>query len=198
MRKWLILALLAVSVWWLWLRPAPPAVWSGRPAAEAPQQSTANLPAPWTRGDLTFVPLARFAARAVVLSRERYRYDSEAALAPVDLALGWGRMSDAAVVNGLRVSQDHRWYQYAWRDDPPLPLAEIGRSSANMHLIPADEAVRVAALAVQRHELVEFSGYLVEVRRPGGWTWRSSLSREDTGGHACELVWVERLTHRKP
>jgi hypothetical protein len=30
-------------------------------------------------------------------------------------------------------------------------------------------------------------------RAPDGWRWRSSLTREDTGAGACELVWVERI-----
>ena len=196
-KKWLLVVVFAVMVWW-WLQPAPAAAWSGRPAAAVPLQTDANLPAPWTRGEFRFQPLARFAVCAVVLSRERYRYDPEAKLAPVDLALGWGRMSEAAAINALRISQDHRWYNYAWWGEPPLPPAEIVRSSANMHLIPADDIVRAALLEVPRHEVVEFTGYLVEIRRTDGWTWRSSLSREDTGGHACEVVWVERLTHRKP
>jgi hypothetical protein len=197
-KKGLILAVLLGLVWWRWFAPAPKAAWPGRPAAAVPQQAEAGLPSPWTRDELVFTPLARFAATAIVLSRERYRYDPEAKLAPVDLALGWGRMSEAGVINELRVSQNHRWYEYTWHDVPPIPAEEIARSSANMHLLPADDSVRAAVLAVQRHELVEFSGYLVEMRRADGWTWRSSLSREDTGARACEVVWVERLTHRKP
>jgi hypothetical protein len=34
----------------------------------------------------------------------------------------------------------------------------------------------------------------VEADRPGGWRWRSSLTRDDTGPGARELVYVEDLT----
>jgi len=34
---------------------------------------------------------------------------------------------------------------------------------------------------------------LVEVKAQDGWTWRSSLSREDTGNGACELMLVEEV-----
>ena len=37
---------------------------------------------------------------------------------------------------------------------------------------------------------------LIEVRGADGWRWRSSLTREDTGAGACELVWVERIAVR--
>ena len=197
MRKWVLLALLLGAGWWM-LRPAAPAVWPGRPAAEEPRQEAGPLPAPWTRAGYTFVPLARFAVRAVVLSRERYYSGPDATLAPLDLALGWGPMSEAALINGLQISQGQRWFEWSCRGPAPLPPAEISRHSANMHLIPADPAVRSAVLAVRRHDLVEFSGFLVEVRGPDGWHWRSSLSRSDTGAGACEVVWVEQLERRRP
>jgi hypothetical protein len=44
--------------------------------------------------------------------------------------------------------------------------------------------------------VVALTGYLVEVRGPDGFRWRSSLTREDTGNGACELVWVEKLDVR--
>jgi hypothetical protein len=38
---------------------------------------------------------------------------------------------------------------------------------------------------------------LVKVEQPSsGWRWVSSLSREDTGAGACELIWVESLSVR--
>lgn len=41
--------------------------------------------------------------------------------------------------------------------------------------------------------IVRFHGYLIEARRDDGWHWRSSLTRNDTGNGACELIWVEDL-----
>ena len=40
-------------------------------------------------------------------------------------------------------------------------------------------------------DVVSLSGFLVDVSRADGWRWTSSLSREDSGGGACELLWVE-------
>lgn len=180
---------------WMCARPAPAGHWQGRPGIE-PVQTAQALPAAWTRDGYTFQPLARFAVKAVVLARERYRNDPGAKLAPVDLALGWGPMSEAAVINGLRITQDHRWYNYSWSGSPPIAPDVIARSSANMHMIPAAPAVRDALLRVKRHELVELSGYLVEIRREDGWHWRSSTTRDDTGGGACEVVWVDGVLRR--
>ncbi len=37
------------------------------------------------------------------------------------------------------------------------------------------------------------SGYLVDVRGPNGFRWNTSLSRNDTGDGACEIMWIESL-----
>ena len=76
---------------------------------------------------------------------------------------------------------------------PPIPTDEIVRSSANMHLIPASDAVRTALARVRTGQIVRFEGELIEATEPSGWRWRSSLTREDSGAGACEVVWVESL-----
>jgi len=43
-------------------------------------------------------------------------------------------------------------------------------------------------------DVVTLEGDLIEADKPGGWKWRSSLTRDDTGNGACELVYVKELT----
>lgn len=160
-------------------------------------QTVDNLPAPFSSGHYRITPLARYTVKAVVLSRCRYRVDDAAELAPLDLALGWGPMSIAGVINELSISQSGRWYEYSWRNDPPLEPRAIETHSANTHCLPADDTVRRQLLAIKRHDLITLSGFLVEVAGPKGFHWRSSLSREDTGGGACELMWITRVEREK-
>lgn len=141
--------------------------------------------------DYTVSALAGFELRAKVLGRERYRFDRESDLSPVDLALGWGRMSDQAVVDAIDISQGGRWYRFRYSGSPPIPQREIEQCSANMHLIPADGAVRSAILDAKQGEVIELSGYLVRVHAADGWRWQSSTTRNDTGDGACEVIWVE-------
>jgi hypothetical protein len=131
--------------------------------------------------------------KAVVLARERYRNDPGAKLSPVDLALGWGPMSTAAVINDLSISQSGRWYEYSWSGEEPLPPDEITAHSANTHCLPATPEIRRQLLAIKRHDVVTLEGYLVEVTGPEGYRWRSSLSRTDTRGGACEVLWITRI-----
>jgi len=114
-------------------------------------------------------------------------------LSPVDLALGWGPMSDPTVINQLQISQGGRWYQYRWDNQPPIEPGVIARHSANTHLIPADSSVRKDLLNIERGQVVRLKGMLVNVEHPDGWKWRSSTTRADTGGGSCELMWVTEV-----
>jgi hypothetical protein len=44
--------------------------------------------------------------------------------------------------------------------------------------------------------VVTLRGRLVEASGADGWRWRSSLTREDSGAGACELVLVDALDTR--
>jgi hypothetical protein len=140
-------------------------------------------------------PLAEFHVTARVLSREDYNWDRLAAVVPTDLALGWGRMSDSAILKDIDISQGERFY-YWYTHHFPIPRREIETHSANMHLIPADSSVRKAIARVREGQVIHFDGKLVELKSENGWSMRSSLTREDTGAGACELVWVEQLDLR--
>ncbi len=171
--------------------PLPPHVAAGDP----PLQS--ELPAgmaPFALRAATLTPLAGFSVQARVLSREDYRHGRESDLSPTDLALGWQRMAEDAAVGALDIRQSSRWYRYRWSGQPPLPPEEIVRSSANMHMIPGSDAVAAALAGVRKDERVRIDGWLVEAKADDGWRWRSSLSRNDTGSGACEVVYVCGIT----
>jgi hypothetical protein len=136
--------------------------------------------------------LAEFHVEARVLSAKRYRSDANAELSPIDLALGWGPMSDSRNLADIDISQSGRFYRWSTRT-PKIPITAIGRHSANMHLIPADDAVLDALDGVRPGHLVRFEGDLIKAERPDGWRWKSSLTRRDAGAGACEVVFVRRI-----
>ena len=138
-------------------------------------------------------PVARYEIRAKVLSTERYRIGREAELSPVDFVLGWGPMSDNTVTEKLNITQSNRWYHYSWSGSPPIDPAIIVRTSANTHLVPADDNVRTRLLNVRSGEIVNLKGYLINIKHPDGWSWRSSLTREDSVAGSCELMWVAEV-----
>jgi hypothetical protein len=128
-----------------------------------------------------------------ILSREDYSFGTEAKFSPVDFAVGWGAMADPKVYSQINISQSNRWYRWQVDHEPPIPLREIAISSANMHMIPANKAIAEQLKDIKKGDLVYLKGALVEIKSSDGWTWRSSLTREDTGGGACELMRVDEV-----
>jgi hypothetical protein len=193
-RVWILLCAAVVFGLWQYVsnREIPHA--PGVLAAAEPLQGDISGPPPvFDKAGYKITALASFDITARVISSEHYHFDRESDLAPVDLAVGWGPMSDTAVLKQLSFSQDHRFYFYHWSSTPPIPAGDIVTHSANMHLIPATTGVAKRLSRVRAGNLVHFKGYLVKVEAPDGWRWVSSLTRSDTGAGACELVWVEDL-----
>jgi len=160
------------------------------PVEEQPVQESTNIPS-LQRDDYDIQPVARYALRAKVLSAERYRMGRMSDLSPLDLALGWGPMSRNDVIEKLDIRQGNRWYYYRWEGTPPISPADIIRSSANTHLVPASDSVKSRLLKVRTGEIVKLKGYLINIKHRDGWTWNTSLTREDSGAGSCELMWVE-------
>ncbi len=193
MKAILILILLALG--WFWLTYEPTVTHGpGVLAPETPVQKRVSMSEFPFKG-YTLKPLADFEITARVLSKKNYNMGRESDLAPVDLALGWGRMSDSAVLDKISISQGNRWYRWNARE-MPIPRREIEKSSANMHMIPANERVEAALKEVNEGHVVTISGKLVAIRSSDGWRWKSSTTRNDTGGGACEIIFVERLNFR--
>ncbi len=193
MRRVGIVAVLALVslVWYLERRPLPHP--PGVLVPQAPRQGELRGDAPqFLRAGATLTAVASFDIDARVLSREDYWFDAGARLVPTDLALGWGRMSDSAVLDRVDIAQFGRFY-YWHVQEFPIPEREIIESSANMHLIPADRSVERSLGRVRAGDVVHFRGFLVNARMPDGGEWRTSTTRSDSGAGACELVWVEDL-----
>jgi hypothetical protein len=160
--------------------------------AEVPYQGSAGSAAAQTISGFQVTPLASFSIRARVLASKDYYFGRDADLSPIDLALGWGRMSDEDVLKDISISQGGRFYH--WRvNNFPIPREEVQSYSANMHMIPTDASVKKALQSIRVGNVVRLQGYLVEAKTADGWRWTSSLTREDTGRGACELVLVQSV-----
>ncbi|TXH66268.1 MAG: hypothetical protein E6Q88_12330 [Lysobacteraceae bacterium] len=219
MIRWLLLfVLIAAAAWWFFTPETPspsfptsvagagetttaavtvqgcalPALLAGGDGAAQSELPGAMSPFKVQGGALK--PLAGFSVAARVLSRKEYGSGREADFSPLDLALGWGRMREDTVLSDLDITQSGRWYRYQWSGHPPIPPDEIVRSSANMHMIPSNNAIADALDAVEEDDQIRIDGWLVQVEATDGWRWRSSLRRDDSGAGACEVVYVCAVT----
>ena len=174
--------------------------WQHKPITHAPGILAAGAPiqrnvqaSSFELDDYQITKKARFQINARVLSTENYYLSREADLSPVDLALGWGLMSDTSLLNKLSISQSSRWYR--WRHEGSLPVSDqqIITSSANMHMVPATSAVERSLKQLREGDVINLEGFLIDVDHDSGWKWRTSMTRSDTGGGACEIVYVEAI-----
>lgn len=192
MRKFLLLAVLAAIAWFFWPdqgKRHPPGIL----VAEEPIQTAVAENKPWEMNGYTITPLAEFQLKARVLSRHRYWLDRESELSPIDLLLGWGPMTDQSVLDQLSLSQRSRWYEWE-AGKLPIPGREIETHCANMHMVPANPEIKKQIKSARTGDIIELKGYLVAIEAADGWKWKSSLSRSDTAGGSCELVWVDAFS----
>lgn len=161
-------------------------------APNPPEQVNISSPQSFPFKNYSVTPLATFHLTAKILAKKKYRWGRESDLSPIDLALGWGKMSDEQILDSIDISQSNRWYRWKVKKFP-IPRRELETHSANMHLVPSSKDIHSKINSARAGEIVEISGKLIKVTAPDGWRWRSSLSRTDTGSHACELFWVEEF-----
>lgn len=161
-------------------------------AGQQPEQNSSNQQG-FTHNGYHITPLEDFAIEARVLAAKDYTFGREADLSPVDLALGWGAMSDETVLSKIDISQSNRFYYWQVQEFP-IPRQDIETQSANMHMIPADAQIEKTLKSVRPGQVVKLSGYLIEAKADDGWRWKSSLTRNDTGAGACEVIFVKSLS----
>lgn len=190
-RNLLFLILIAVFVWQC--RAADTvSLGPGVMVEQPPRQTPINDAADFEHQQYLITPLADIEMKAKVLSREDYMLDRESELAPTDLALGWQQMSDESVLAQIDISQSGRWYRWHVKDFP-IPRRAIETQSANMHMVPANDQVAAILDSVRSGQIVSVQGQLIRAQASDGWRWQSSLTREDTGANACELIYVTAL-----
>jgi hypothetical protein len=163
-------------------------------APNNPKQSILKNQESWIIDDYNYYPIAQFEIEAKVLSIRFYGSDEMSEFCPVDLALGWGKMSDQSIVDRFEIKQQHRWY--VWRTENfPIPQKEVEMSSSNFHIIPANEKVEDILDDVLRGNIISIKGKLVNVNEIGEkFIYKSSTQRDDTGGGACEILWLEDIS----
>ncbi|MEM7720868.1 MAG: hypothetical protein AAF376_00705 [Pseudomonadota bacterium] len=126
----------------------------------------------------------------LVVTRREFRHDATSAISPLDLGIVWGDLAEPGGVDGFEFRTAPRavWAYPPTNADLPRDWeAQI----TNNHLIPANQAVSDALMAVAVGRHVRIRGYLVEVTGDHIRPWRSSTRRGDStliGG--CEIILV--------
>ena len=112
MKRILIGGVVLAGLWFAFGRTKPPKVVDAPPAAvvsvsserEAPRQDAVTQPHAFVMNGYELITLAQFGLTARALSVTGYRTGRESDLSPMDVAFGWGRMSESPVSRTWNVS----------------------------------------------------------------------------------------------
>jgi hypothetical protein len=192
--KYLLALIVLGAAWHFWYAPHAK-LQPGIVTPDDPRIEILTEAIPWhtNKDDYTITRLAKFSMRARVLHTKRYWFGRETDLVPVDIAFGWGKMSDQNLLDLMDIDQDDRFYFWHYNQNIPVTPEYIISHSGNMHLIPATDEISSKIKSVRENDIVYLEGYLVKVNATDGWHWLSSTSLSDTGRGACKLIWVQNI-----
>lgn len=175
--------------------------WNARPVVHGPGVIAPNEPTQQRaygvnaikKDEYTLRPIARFEIEARVLSKKRYFEDKESDLAPYDIVVGWGPMSDERNLNEVLIKQSDRSF-YWEMIEPPIPTHEMRRHVANLRLIANSEQMQDQISNVRLGQIIHIKGFLVNIENAEGTVRQTSLIRSDIGEDSAEIVWVEQYS----
>lgn len=142
-------------------------------------------------GDVELSILAEYSLKGVIKSKKKYR-DFPSQVSKYDYAIAWGDLNKQEIAEHISYSQSGRWYYYRYAQDIPVSREYIAGHSANVHLIAADHDVLKKISQAAKNDYVWLKGYLVNVNFKDD-LWQTSLTRDDTGNGACEIMYVTDL-----
>ena len=161
-------------------------------APDAPLQTDLDGEFSFERDGYLVELVQGFGIEALVLSRRDYGDAGDlGALVPTDLALAWGDVSTPGWARHLRVTQGERLYRWSFPPGVGMDQGTVEISSANMHIMPATEAISGQIASLGRGDVVRITGFLVDISRTDAdFSWKTSRTREDVGRGACEIILV--------
>jgi hypothetical protein len=143
----------------------------------------------------TLMPKATYQISGMLVSTKRYRNGYMSWLSPYDYAIIWGKAPE--YLPYIKFDQIVRFCLFKFKSDAPIDVNYFSEHMGNNHMIPATPNLRKALGMAKKKDLVTVNGYLVYVlgqdKKKGFTNWNSSLSRDDKGNGACEIIYVTSL-----
>jgi hypothetical protein len=117
-----------------------------------------------------------------------------------DVCLVWGEVITNGSYRKVKYRSGEFTCEYRWSGivTPPFAAEKI----SNNHLIPANNAVAAEIQAIRTGDQIRMKGLLVDYKVTSAgqdiFTRRTSLTRNDTGNGACEILYVTDMTVVRP
>lgn len=107
-----------------------------------------------------------------------------------DICVAWGRNIETEVYKSMTF-KNASWTCYYSYPDRETGKKFCSSCMSNNHLLSGDEAINKVILDAETGDQIYVSGYLANYSHDEGFRRGTSTSRNDTGGKACETIYVE-------
>jgi hypothetical protein len=138
---------------------------------------------------------ASYTLRGMLVSKHKYPTGPMDEVARYDYAIIWGKVPDW--LQYVKFTQSLRYCLYNYQLSTPVDAAYLSLHMSNNHLVVPNKNIYNALATAHKGDLIEIDGYLVNIlanlKRRGTTNWNTSLTREDTGNGACEVLYVKKL-----
>lgn len=144
-------------------------------------------------------PQASYKISARVIAKSRILGDGVSELVPYDVGLVWGDLMKDKNYRKITFHQYQRWvtWQVSAKTMQEIGYLDIPKHVSNNHLIPANKNILDGIRKIKKYDKIYLEGYLVycdiTYKKSPLFQYNSSLSREDTGDHACEIFYVTKI-----
>ena len=156
--------------------------------------------------DLKIEFLYKYVASGRVILTHNYPQDTiENMLSPKDVGLSWGKLAKNLNRTTVYWALGNRFLSWSTQDMDWIKstggMRVVKRSYSNNHLIPDTDETKQKIYDIREDDYIKLEGYLVKVtyQMSDGRTylWKSSTYRNDSGNHACEVMYVTDVTKLK-
>ncbi len=112
----------------------------------------------------------------------------------LDLVIVWGPIADKKIVEenfkfNLDKTDITRVLSTKFKKNR-LPKGYNSRYITHNNLVPANDNIVAALLKIRKWDKVKLGGFLINMKTPDRYLFKTSLSREDYGWSASEIIYV--------
>ena len=191
MLKYILLCVLAGTAYWA-LVMYPVKHGSGETAPKAPKLELIRSFEPIEFQDYSFLAFKKFKGEVRVLHKKRYLFDAKKDIAPIDLLVGWGEMSDERNIDFIQFNLNHRDVTLNYIH-PPIPEDEISKQMILFHLVTESDSVTKKIRRLRIGNNIELEGLYIRQQSTPSIIWNSESNNNYPNTIEKSILWVTKL-----
>lgn len=159
---------------------------------KTPEITSLTWHEPFTFKGARVIPKKVIEAEVRILDKKRYFFDSFSRYSPLDVIVGWNKMSDERNVNYIYYSLSNRSFKSRYIK-APIEERIIYTESDLWHLIPSTSEIDEMVKQLREGHIIKIKGLLVDISNESGFNINTSTRLSDQKNTKGYAVWVEEF-----